>query len=479
MSADQLFGSDPLIRKYTRELYEAVENLPIISPHGHVPPVLFEDEHYRFGSPAELFVIPDHYILRMLYAYGVKLEALGVPPKDGGWVEQDHRKIWQRFADHFFLFRGTPSGLWIQNELQQVFGIQEKLSGDSAQSIYDQIDEQIKSPEFSPRKLYDRFKLEVLCTTDSASDQLAHHRKIQKSNWQGRVLPTFRPDSVINLNTLGWRKEIEALSQVSGVDIRDFDSFVRALENRRAYFKRMGALATDHSALTANTQPLEHQTVNQIFSRALAGKTEPDDAERFTAHMLYEMARMSTEDGLVMQLHVGSCRNHDTKMYDRFGVDIGADIPVKMEFTHSLKPLLNNFGDHPNLTLIVFTLDESTYSRELAPLAGFYPALKLGPPWWFNDSPNGIARYLDQVIETAGLYNTAGFNDDTRAFLSIPARHDVWRRMTCQWVAGLWARKIVDGADARTMVKAFAYDLAKRAYKIHSENSDTNFHNID
>jgi glucuronate isomerase len=466
MSSPQLFDPDPLVRDYAMKLFEEVEDLPLISPHGHVSPVLFADENYRFGSPAELLVTPDHYVTRMLYAYGIKLEALGVPSKIGAMVEQDHHKIWQRFADHFFLFRGTPSGLWIQNELREVFHIEEKLDGENAQAIYDQIDEQIKSPEFSPRKLYEQFNLEVLCTTDAASDQLVYHQQILDSEWQGRILPTFRPDSVINLGNPNWHLEIRKLSEVSGIEIKDYDSYITTLENRRAYFKQMGAKATDHAALYANTQPLSHTDAGQIFDRAMTHKLARGDVERFTAHMLYEMARMSVEDGLIMQLHVGSYRNHNKALYEGFGPDIGADMPVRTELTRALAPLLNAFGSNPKLTLIVFNLDESTYARELAPLAGHYPALKIGPPWWFHDSPNGIARYLDQVIETAGVYNTVGFNDDTRAFLSIPARHEVWRRVSCNWVAGLWARKIIDQADARVMAHAFAYDLAKQAYKL-------------
>lgn len=466
MLTPQLFDADPLVRDFAMQLYEEVANLPIISPHGHVAPILFADEDFRFGSPADLLVIPDHYVTRMLYSYGIKLEALGIPSKVGAVVEQDHCKIWQRFADHFFLFRGTPSGLWIQNVLRSVFNIEEKLNGENAQVIYHRIDEKIKSPEFSPRKLYGHFNLEVLCTTDAATDRLVHHQKILESNWKGRVLPTFRPDAVINLDMPNWETDIQELSQVSGIWVKDYDTYIAALENRRAFFKQMGATATDHAAVTPDTQPLSHETASQIFDRAMTNKCKKGDVELFTAHMLYEMARMSSEDGLVMQLHVGAYRNHNHELYERFGIDIGADIPVRTEFTRALEPLLNSFGNHPNLTLIVFTLDESTYARELAPLAGHYPSLKIGPPWWFHDSPNGITRYLDQVIETAGIYNTAGFNDDTRAFLSIPARHEVWRRMTCNWVARLWARKIIDKADASAMAHAFAYDLAKQSYNL-------------
>lgn len=466
MASKQLFDPDPVVRKYAAQLYEQVEPLPLISPHGHVSPALFANEDYRFGSPAELLVIPDHYVTRMLYSAGLKLEDLGVPAQDGAAVERDQRRIWQRFAEHFSLFRGTPSGLWIQNELRTVFRVEEKLTGESAQRIYDQIEAQIQLPEFSPRNLYAQFNLEVLCTTDAATDPLAEHQKISASGWQGRIVPTFRPDAVLDLDRADWHSEIRKLSEISGIAVKDFASYIAALEDRRAFFKSLGATATDHGVLSADTTPLSQAEAGRIFDRALTNKLLKGDAERFAAHMLYEMARMSSEDGLVMQLHVGSYRNHNWDLFDRFGPDIGADIPIRAEFTRALQPLLNAFGNHPNLTVVVFTLDESAYARELAPLAGHYPSVKVGPPWWFHDSPKGIARYLDQVIETAGVYNTAGFNDDTRAFLSIPARHEVWRRASCNWVAGLLARKIIDEADASAMATALAYGQAKQTYKL-------------
>ena len=447
-------------------LYGQVAGLPLICPHGHVDPRLFAEEDYRFGSPVELLLIPDHYIIRMLYSQGVPLEALGIPRRDGGETEGDHRKIWQVFAENFYLFRGTPTGIWLRDELETVFGIREKISGHNAQAIYDVIAERLNDPAFTPRRLFDQFRIEVLATTDAATDTLQHHRAIRELGWTGRVVPTFRPDAVVNIDTVGWEDHIQRLSAVSGVDVHDYRSFVDALMERRAFFKSMGATATDHAALTALTERLTHSEAEAIFQRALGGEATAGDARRFTGHMLMEMARMSTEDGLVMQMHIGSLRNHNPAIYAWFGPDMGADIPITAEFTRNLKPLLDHSGNHPGLTIILFTLDETTYSRELAPLAGHYPALKLGPPWWFFDSLNGMRRYFDAVVETAGIYNTAGFNDDTRAFLSIPARHDVWRRACADWLAGMVARHIIDEDDAHEMIVDMAYNLAKQTYRL-------------
>lgn len=466
LSEERYFDPDPAQRKIAVDLFASLDNLPLVCPHGHVDPRLFAEPNFSFGSPTELLIIPDHYIFRMLYSQGVALEDLGVPRVDGGPVETDHRKIWQIFADNIHLFRGTPSGMWLRDELYFVFGIQEKLNGENAQTIYDQIDARLRSPEYSPRRLYERFNIEVLCTTDAATDTLEHHQAIRASGWNGRIVPTFRPDNVVNIATPGWSDQIASLAEVCSFEISGYRSFIVALENRRAFFIENGAKATDHAALTAHTERLNEDVAEAIFQRALAGRATAEDAYQFTGHMLMEMARMSIEDGLVMQLHVGSYRNHNAVIYDPFGPDKGADIPITTEFTRSLRPLLSAYGNDPGLSLILFNLDETTYARELAPLAGHYPAVKLGPPWWFHDSLNGIGRYFDQVMETAGLYNTAGFNDDTRAYPSIPARHDVWRRASANWVAGLTARGIVDKKEAYEMVRALAYDLAKKAYNL-------------
>jgi glucuronate isomerase len=462
---DRYFDPDPRQKEIAQHLYALVVDLPLVCPHGHVDPRMFSDPDYSFGTPADLLLIPDHYVFRMLYSQGIPLEKLGIPRLDGGEVEQDHRKIWQVFAENFYLFRGTPTGMWLTHELHSVFDIEGRLTGASAQDIYDQIAARLASPEFRPRKLFERFNIEVLCTTDAATDRLGHHRAIRQSGWTGRVLPTFRPDAVVNLDTKGWRKNVAALSEVSGVEVHSYRTFVQALENRRAYFKSMGATATDHAALTAYTGELSEREAEVIFQRALKGEATAEDATRFTGHMLIESARMSVEDGLVMQFHSGSYRNHNPLIFDRFGADKGGDIPIQAEFTRNLRPLLNRYGNDTRLTLILFTLDETTYSRELATLAGHYPAVKLGPPWWFHDSLNGMARYRQQIVETAGLYNTVGFNDDTRAFPSIPARHDLARRVDANWIAGLVVRGIVDMEDAEEMIRDTAYRLAKRAYK--------------
>ncbi len=441
-------------------LYRAAQAWPLICPHGHVDPALFADPAYRFGSPVDLLIIPDHYVFRMFYSQGIPLEELGIPARDGAPVETDHRRIWQRVADHWHLFRGTPTGQWIRDELREVFGIDEKLSSANAQAIYDTIDARLRDPAFTPRRLYERFRIEALATTDAATDPLTHHQTLRASGWSGRVIPTFRPDALLNLDHPDWRRSVAQLN------VGSYRALIHALEERRAYFRSMGATATDHAALTPYTEHLSEAEAEAIFQRGLQGTATAQDAARFTGHMLIEMARMSVEDGLVMQLHVGSYRNHNPRLYERFGPDKGADIPIQTEFTRNLQPLLARFGDDPRLTLILFTLDESAYSRELAPLAGHYPALRLGPPWWFHDSYNGMRRYFDHVMETAGLYNTAGFNDDTRAFLSIPARHNLWRRASADWLAGLVARGAIDEDDAHTMIGELAYGLAKVAYRL-------------
>jgi len=464
--ADRYLGPDPAQREIARTLYNQVANLPLVCPHGHVDPRLLSDPDYRFGSPADLLFIPDHYVFRMLYSQGIPMEKLGIPGADGLAVEQDHRKIWQLFAENFYLFRGTPTGLWITQELYQVFGVDEKLTGESAQDIFDHVSACLEKPEFRPRRLFEQFNIEVLATTDSPIDTLEHHRAIRESGWPGRVIPTFRPDDLINLNTPGWRANIVRLSEVSGIDITNYAGFIRALENRRAFFREMGATAGDYSAETAFTVELSAREAETTFQRALKGQQTAADAVRFTGHLFMEMARMSIEDGLVMQLHTGIVRNHNSRIFERFGRDAGGDIPLRNNFTQNLRPLLNKYGNHPGFRLIVFSLDEGTYTRELAPLAGHYPALRLGPPWWYYDSLTGIRRYLDYVTETAGLQNLAGFNDDTRAFPSIPIRHDVWRRVTSNWVAGLVLRGAVDMADARGMAYDLAYRLAKRAYNL-------------
>jgi glucuronate isomerase len=472
---DRFFDSDPAVRRAARAVYDETRGLPLVCPHGHVDPSLLAGND-AFPEPTALLIIPDHYIFRMLYSRGVPLESLGVPTQDGTPVEQDARRIWQLFADHYYLFRGTPTGAWLDHELAEVFGVEWELDGQTAQPIYDEISAKLRTPEFRPRALYDRFNIEVLVTTDKATDTLAQHRAIRDSEWPGRVLPTFRPDALFRIATQQWRNELAALEQAHGASITEYDSFSEALQARRAYFKEMGGTATDHAVVQPYTERLATRELDRLFLRALRGEATPEDQGRFEAHMLMEMARQSIDDGLVMQLHAGSLRDHNRSVFDRFGSDKGGDIPVATEFTRNLQALLNAYGTDPRFTLVLFTLDESTYARELAPLAGHYPALRLGPPWWFHDSIEGMRRFREQTTETAGIYNTAGFNDDTRAFCSIPARHDLARRMDANFLGGLVARHIVGLRHAREMARALAYDLPRETYKLGTADSRAAVH---
>jgi glucuronate isomerase len=447
------------------ELYQEVKDLPIISPHGHVEPKLLADNQ-PFPNPTDLIIIPDHYIYRLLYSQGIPLESLGIPAKDGAPVEQDRRKIWRIFGDHYYLFAGTPTGVWLSHTFSEVLGIDQKLNGKNALEIFDEISKKLNTSAYLPRTLFDKFKIEVLTTTDGAADSLEYHQKIKKSGWNGRVIPCFRPDTVIDISQPDWKTNVQALGAAAGIEINSFRSYISALENRREYFKSMGAVSTDQGILNPYSHELSAGESESLFQRALKGTATEDDAEMFTAHMLMEMARMSVEDGLVMQIHPGAYRNHNRMIFERFGRDKGCDIPVKTEYTRNLMELLNKFGNGPRFSLVVFTLDETTYSRELAPLAGHYPAMKLGASWWFHDSIEGMTRFRERITETASIYNTVGFTDDTRAFLSIPARHDLSRRIDARYLSRLVARHIIDKEDARRMIRELTYNLAKKTYKL-------------
>ncbi len=465
LHTDRFFEADPAIRSLARELYGQVKDLPIISPHGHVEAQLLA-ENQPFPDPTALLLIPDHYIYRMLYSQGIRLESLGIPTRDGSPVETDHRKIWQIFGDNYYLFAGTPTSLWLAYEFSEVFGIDEKFNGANAMEFYDHIQSQLQKPAFRPRALFERFNIEVLTSTDGAAASLAYHRQLQESSWKGRMIPCFRPDAVINIHMPGWRSEIEALGSAVGFEITSYQKFIEALENRRAFFKSMGAVSTDQGIASAYTHRLSGAEAEALFQKALNGKATAEDTYHFTANMLMEMARMSIADGLVMQIHVGADRNHNEWLFNKFGADKGADIPIRTEFTNNLRELLNTYGNDSRLTLVVFTLDESPYARELAPLAGHYPAMKLGASWWFHDSIQGMIRYRQMITETAGFYNTVGFTDDTRSFPSIPARHDLCRRVDANFLAGLTARHIIDPAEAVRLIRALTYDLAKKTYKL-------------
>ncbi|MEX1055747.1 MAG: glucuronate isomerase [Rhodothermales bacterium] len=462
---DRFFDPDPSTGPVARELYESIKGLPLVCPHGHVDPHLLA-ENDPFPEPTSLLITPDHYIFRMLYSQGIPLEELGIPTITGSPVETDPRKIWRIFAENYFLFRGTPTRAWLDYEFYHVFGIREKLSRETAARIYDQMLEKLQSPEFRPRALFEQFNIEVLTTTDAAADTLEHHRNIRESSWGGKVIPCFRPDAVLKIAAAGWMDEIGKLEMAVGFSISSYTAFLAALQNRRAFFKQMGAVSTDHAVVEPYTRRMGEERAASLFEEALNGEVDLRDQRMFEAHMLMEMARMSVEDGLVMQIHPGSYRDHNLAVAKTFGPDKGADIPLQTEFTRNLFELLNAYGNDGRFRLVLFTLDEATLSRELAPLAGHYPALRLGPPWWFFDSIEGMSRFRELTTETAGIYNTAGFNDDTRAFLSIPARHDLSRRVDANYVARLVARRQIDMDDAHAMVRAMAYDLARDTYRL-------------
>jgi glucuronate isomerase len=462
---DRLFPPDPTARAIARRLYAEVRALPIVSPHGHTDPRWFADNE-PFPDPATLLIIPDHYVFRMLYSQGVSMESLGVPRQDGGPVETDSRKIWRSFAEHWRLFRGTPTRMWLSHALADVFGIRERLTPESADRIYDQIAGALAKPEFRPRALFERFNIEVLATTESPLDPLDSHRKLRASGWRGRVITAFRPDPVVDPEYTDFARNVDELGAITRENTRTWSGYLKALANRRAYFAELGATSTDHGHPTAATFDFSRAECEALFARALSGTVTADEAERFRGQVLTEMARMSVDDGLVMQIHAGSFRNHNPSVFRSFGRDKGADIPMRTDYVHALKPLLDRFGNDRRLSLILFTLDETVYSRELAPLAGHYPALKIGPSWWFFDSPEGMRRYRERITETAGFYNTVGFNDDTRAFLSIPARHDVARRMDCAFLAELVSDHRLDEDEAREVALDLAYRLAKQAYRL-------------
>ncbi len=461
LNDDRLFPPDPATRAIARRLYSEIRSLPILSPHGHTNAQWFAEDQ-AFPDPARLFIAPDHYIYRMLYSQGVPLEDLGV----GNRPDMDPRSVWRLFAKNYYLFRGTPTRMWLDYAFQEHFGLQERLSAENADQYFDTISERLSQPEFRPRALLEQFKIEVLATTDSPLDSLEHHKKIQTLKLSTRILPTFRPDAVVDPDFDSFNGNVLKLGTLSNEDTTSWSGYLAALRWSREQFKALGCTATDHGHPTVATADLNSSSAAALFTRVLSESATTEDREMFRAQMLTEMARMSMDDGLVMQIHPGSFRNHNLQLYKTFGRDVGADIPTLTDYAHNLRPLLSRFGNEASLTIILFTLDESTYSRELAPLAGHYPCLRLGPAWWFHDSPEGMMRYRETTTETAGFYNTVGFNDDTRAFLSIPARHDVARRIDCAYLARLVAEHRLDEEEAHELARELTYELARRAYKL-------------
>jgi len=466
LDTDRLFPLEPKARDLARALYREVSRLPIISPHGHTDPRWYA-ENQPFPDPAQLFVVPDHYVFRMLCSQGIPLEKLGVARIDGGASETDSRAIWRLFAENFYLFRGTPSRGWLEHAFEHVFGLTKRLGPDTADEFYDHIDDCLKRPEFRPRALFERFNIEVIATTEDPLDDLKWHRQIRESGWTGgRVITAYRPDPVVDPDFEGFTENVEKLGAITGLDTTRYDQYLEAHRMRRAYFKEFGATSTDHGHATARTEDLPKAEAAALFEKALKGACNADEADAFRGQMLTEMARMGIKDGLVLQIHPGSFRNHSSAMMARHGRNVGFDIPVQTSYVEALRPLLNAVGMDPALSIILFTLDETAYTRELAPLAGAYPSLKLGPAWWFHDSPEGMRRYREMTTETAGFYNTVGFNDDTRAFCSIPARHDVARRVDCAYLATLVTTGRLDEDEAPEVARDLTYNLVKRAYKL-------------
>ena len=456
---DRLFPAEPGVRALARELYAEVAGLPIVSPHGHTDPSWFALNE-PFGNASELLLVPDHYLFRMLYSQGVRLQDLGIG------ADADPRAAWRILAERYHLFRGTPSRIWLDWVFAETFGLEVRLDAGTADLYFDTITDALRRPEFRPRALFERFNIEVIATTENPLDSLEHHRTIRESGWSGKVITAYRPDPVVDPEFEGFQDNLDRLSALTGEDCRSWPGYLAAHRRRRAFFAEMGATSTDHGHPTARTADLSPSEAEALFGRVASGDFSEWDAELFRAQMLTEMAAMSQDDGLVMQIHPGSFRNHNAKVFERFGRDKGADIPMRTDYVNALKPLLDRFGNERDFTLILFTLDESAYARELAPLAGHYPCLRLGPAWWFHDSPEGMRRFRRMTTETAGFYNTVGFNDDTRAFLSIPARHDVARRIDCGFLAELVAEHRLELDEAHELARALTYDLVKAAYRL-------------
>eukprot|EP00903_Cladosiphon_okamuranus_P002163 g2161.t1 len=465
LDPNRLFPVDPASRSLAAQLYESIKNLPIISPHGHTDPRWFA-ENEAFPDPAQLFIVPDHYVFRMLHSQGIDLGLLGVPQIDGYVNETDSRAIWRIFAENYHLFRATPSRLWLDHSFQEVFGWTGRLSAETADEAYDHIADCLTRPDFRPRALFERFNIEVITTTESPLDDLRWHRAIRDDSWTGRVITAYRPDPVVDPEFEGFAANVEQLGALTSEDTKTWQGYLKAHRVRRAYFKSFGATSSDHGHPTARTENLSQTEAEALFQKALKGSCSPEEADAFRGHMLTEMARMSLDDGLVMQIHPGSFRNHSKGTFETFGRDKGFDIPTRTDYVRALKPLLDAVGLERDLSIILFTLDESVYARELAPLAGVYPTLKLGPAWWFHDSAEGMRRYREMTTETAGFYNTVGFNDDTRAFSSIPARHDVARRVDCAFLADLVVTGRLHEDEAHEVAHDLTYRLAKEAYRI-------------
>lgn len=465
VSPDRLLPADPGVRAIARELYDSVKDLPIISPHGHVPPQWFA-ENPNFTNPTALLLTPDHYVNRLLHSNGVDLGTMGVPvgsPLDDAAA----REAFRVFCEHWKVYRGTPMKFWFESELADVFGIDLRPSAETADEIYDRINDALATDAYRPRELFDRFKIEFIATTDDPCDDLHYHQAIKADpSWDGTVVPTFRPDKYLEPLKPTWNDDVDRLAEVSGVDTGSYAGWVAAMENRRAFFKDNGAVSTDHSHVDPGAEKLDDAEAERLYEQARAGTISEADATRLRKDFVFQQARMGSEDGLVMTIHPAVARNHHEPTMERFGADVGCDIPIATEFVHNLKPMLNAFGTNPNFQLVIFTMDETTFAREIGPLASFYPSVYAGAPWWFLDTPDAVMRYREAVTESCGFGKTSGMIDDTRALLSIPARHDMARRVDCAYLARLVAEHRLAIDEALDTAHDLVVAQPKKAFKL-------------
>jgi glucuronate isomerase len=464
LHSQRLLPPDPGVRRIAYDLYSSVRDLPVISPHGHVPAEWLAGD-MPFGDPTSLLITPDHYVNRLLHAHGVSLGELGVGRS--GLTDVESRAAFRILCAHWDIYRGTPVRFWLEAQLADIFGVTVRPGADTADDIYDQIADCLARRDFRPRALYERFNIEVLATTDDPCDDLAHHRKLHDDpSWSGRVIPTFRPDRYLEPASATWNGDVDRLAEVSGIDAGQYSGFIAAMEDRRRYFKDHGAVSTDHSHIDARTEAVEPSEAARLYGLARGGEATQVEATALRRHLVCEMARMACDDGLVMTLHPGVCRNHHEATRQRYGNDVGADIPQGVEVTNALRPMLNRYGTHPNFHLVIFTIDETVFSREIGPLAGFYPSVFAGAPWWFLDAPEAIRRYRSAITEAAGFAKTSGFIDDTRAFCSIPARHDMSRRLDAGFLAGLVADHRLDEDEAADTLHDLVITNPRRAFKL-------------
>ena len=455
---DRLLPSDHYARTVARRLYDHVKAAPIISPHGHVNAKALADND-PFTDPAALLVSSDHYVTRLLHANGVPLDRLRPPAQP--------REIWREFASRWHMFAGTPVRYWLDSELFDVFGIDQTPSAETSDAIYDSIAQSLEKPEFRPRALFKRFGISVLATTDDPADDLeAHEDLLEDPSFTGHVIPTFRADRYMDPANPDWRIYLLELAHVADIDCHSYAGLLAALRKRREYFIEHGATSTDSGVQDAGAWPLTDAEAERIHHERLTGTITPADAVAYRRNMLYRFAEMSTEDGLVMQLHPGVLRNHHQPTLEKYGPDTGHDLPEYTSYSRPLQPLLRDFGTHPNLHLVLFTVDEAAFSREIGPLAGFYPSVYAGAPWWFLDSPAGIARYRAAITDSAGFTKTSGFIDDTRAFCSIPARHDASRRADSAFLAELVMTHQLSENEAADIATELVRDIPARTFKL-------------